>query len=429
MTLCRVSIAAPDGVVDVVLPTTVPVMTYLPALTDIVETHCATPLATWGNAPSLCRLDGSTLELGDSLLDSAISDGDVLVLTYARPPGAPPMSFDPARSISSAPESSATPAFPTALCASVGTVVLVVAAYAGGRAAALAAGAAAMVCVSVAAVTLRRSGGQRQLWCVVGTALSGVLGFFAVPGPPAAPNVLLGVTAAALCAVVTGHLSDSSRSRLVVVGVIATALSAAALGAVVFEDQLAAVGAALTILALTCLALAARLAMGAVGVAAAPPGDGFGVRRPERADRAGEITAGLTVGCAVAASVGVAVTLLGTVLGGGTFCGAVVFGSVVAATLLLRNRLYPSAASLVSAALSAGAVAVLIATHLPSWGACLGAAFVVAACASALMPSRVPTPTAARLLDLLYYTTLAASVPLAMWVSGAYTLIRGWNLV
>lgn len=429
MTLCRVSIAAPDGVVDVLLPTTVPVMTYLPALTDIVETHCAATLVTCGNAPSLCRLDGSTLELGDSLLDSAVSDGDVLVLTYARHPGTARMSFDPVRSISSAPDSSAAPTFPAALCASVGTVVLLVAANAGGRAAALAAGAVAMVGVSIAAVAVRRSVGQRRLWCVLGTALSGVLGFFAVPGPPAAPNVLLGVTAAAFSAVVTGHLSESSRSGIVVVGVIATALSAAALGAVVFEDQLAAVGAALTILALTCLALAARLAMGAVGVAAEPPGDGFGVRRPERADCARDITTGLTVGCAVAASVGVAVTILGTVLAGGTFYGTAVFGSVVAVALLLRNRLYPSAAALVSAALSGGAVAVLIATHLPSWGACLGAAFVVAACASALTPSRVPGPTAARLLDLLYYTTLAASVPLAMWVSGAYTLIRGWNLV
>lgn len=425
--LRRVTIVVDGSEVDVALPATPPVFSYLAALTDIVETR-GTPLTT--GAPMLSRIDGSVLDLTQSLADSSVADGDMLVLSHAVAQHPTRPSFDAVRGLQPGPASIrwSRPAL-TALWAGAGIVGVVVAAASGARGTAL---VVAAVGVTLGGIASRRRDGW--LWCIAITVLSGAIGLFAIPGAPAAPQVFLGVTAAAGAAVLSVHVLRCPLPWIVATGVAAGAVSTAALGSVVFPGRLVMTGTAITLVALAGMGCAARIAMLAAGMSAAPPGGQFGLRRPEQAGLARDVTTGLTVGCGLAAGVGVASAALNAARSHEAFWSTAAFGMVVTLALVLRSRLCTgdaAVAALGGGGACAGAVALLLAIRSPSWGACMGALLIASAAAAAWKPSAPLSsraPVAARVLDLVFYTALAATVPLAVWASDVYHLIRGLDL-
>ncbi|MGK2879416.1 MAG: type VII secretion integral membrane protein EccD [Mycobacterium sp.] len=443
MSICRISVAAPSGVVDVTVPTSAPLVTYLAALTELVDNGgTASPVGSRPARPTLCRVDGSVVDPALSLADNAVADGDVLVLTYAEPHRTAPTSFDATRALA-APDplpamAAATDPFVTAGCGATGLAALWIAGIAGTGGATVIAAAAAAVCVLAGAAPARRAGRvQVVLWCTTVSALCGTAGFFAVPGDAGMASAMLAVTAAGAAAVLAVHLARCPVSTAVAVAVAAAASSAAGLGGLLLPGQLTAVGAALTLLGLCCGCASARVAMRVVGISAVPPGvsgGGFGVVRPDRAARARAIAAGLAVGWSVAVGTGVAVTALGTWADGVARARAVAFGAMVAAALLLRNRI--GAANGIAAAIggttSAAAVVILAAGSWPAWSPWLGTLAIALASAFAVKPLLLRgshPPSVARGLDLLAGATLAATVPLALWVCDAYSLVRGLDLV
>lgn len=435
MPMCRVSVAAPGGVVDVALPARAPVATYLAELLDLVRTRCPAAEDRGFGLPNLSRVDGSVLDATQSLADNAVIDGDVLVLTYGRPQPAAPAPFDPARSL--APSGTPTASQRsvdtlTALTCVAGAAALVMAALAGGRGVAAAAATVCAIAVSLVGIVIRRTAGRSGglFWCSAVTVLAGCAGFLVVPGGPAAPNVSLGVTAATAAAITYLHLTQCCETGTLALAIPMCTVTAIAMAAVLLPGQRVAVGPAVTVAALWALCSAARIAMAAVSISPLPPNSTYGVRHPDRGPRAHRVTRGLTIGTSLAAGIGVAATSLCAASDSGSRIATLLFAFAVAAALLLRTRL-TTVDTAAGGLLSGGCAVVLVAASWPTLGAWLAALVVLAAAlvsATGAAPFGFRSPSARRVLDLLSYATLAATVPLALWVSEIYTVLRGLEL-
>lgn len=392
------------------LPASTAVATFLPDVVDIVERHCpAYPGSPIRAAATLCRIGGSPLDTSCSLADSSIEDGDVLVLTYAEPRPATFAPFDPARTIAAAStEDSAPPAVLTMTAwGATGVATLMVAEMAGARWSAVVAAGFAAIAIGRA---LARGGSHPWPSAVLLTLLCAVGGVSAVPGDPAQPHVLLGITAGAVAAVVSAHLVRCPVRWTVAVIVVATAAVVSALGSVLFPDGAAVVGVALTLVALggLCCSARATLLLGAVSTPHA-------------------VAAGLAIGWSTAAGIGVALTSMVAAHDGEQCLATAVFAAVVAVALLLRTRLATADPyEIFGGVLCAGAAAVVVALQWPGCGVLLAPIAVVVAVAGTAAPPAFRSPSAARFLDLLTHAALAATVPLAVWVCQLYPLVRGW---
>lgn len=427
MTTWRLSVAAPSGVVDVALPASTPVITFLPALADMAGMG-----GLGARSPALCRVDGTALDTALSLADSGITNGDVLVMTWAQPSPARQPSFDAARNLARpAPAQAASSACDiaaTVACGLTGLVAITFIGWSGARVASVIAATTAAACTSVGGFIIQRV--PAPVKCGIVALLCGTAGSLAVPGGPSAANAVLGVTATATVAVLSAHLTHVSESWVVAVTVIAAAMATATVTAALLNGRLPAVGVGLAIVALCCLSGAARIAMVTVGISV--PENEFGVRHADRAGRARDVTTGLTIGFSVLAGVGVAVTSLGTLLHDRSRIGTVAFGAVATAALLLRVRADGTHAawSITGGLIGAGAVVTLVAATWPAYGAWLSAAVVAAPTAiwTINATNSFRSPTLTRCLDFVGHATLAATVPLGLWVCGLYGFARELTL-
>ena len=413
MSVSRVCIHADrDGhpvAVDVSLPSGAPVVDLLPAIVELVDDRVL------GGATAchwrLDRLVGGTVDESSTLNDNGIRDGDVLVLVADDVPALVAMPGAACQVAAETPAPATRVDLPGIGC---GLAALLAAAAfastAGSDAATPNAVLAAVGAMAAAATTIATRHATAPSLATV--LLTGAAGFLAVPSGPAAPNVFLAAIASACASLLLLRLSGRASAAL-------TATSAAALPTAivtVVPMPPVAAGAALATVALILLALAPRVS---VLVTGRGPG-------AERAAAGHAVLTGLVIGSAAGAVYGVAVVALAT--DDAATASAATFAAVVGAVLLLRFRTYvdpPRRNVLLATSLACLVTGLYLAAAPRPLGLGTVAGLLLVAGLSGLRrPTRAAA--AARLLDRLEYVALAAVVPTACWVAGAYAVVGGF---
>lgn len=372
---CRVAVRLGDAELDVALPTGVPVGALLPSLWDIATSHGVAPRPA--AAPSAWRLHQpgrAPLDSSITLSELGIRDGDSLILSPVHIPDPHVRAHDTTDELAHA---TAGPAWTTEW--------------------------------------------SRTAALLIGVATTGLIGFVVVPGPSAAPRLLLGAAATAMtsvaCAAIARHAGDLLLTAAMVSGLVAVAALPATLTTAPAAPTAPITGVTLGALGVALLCVAGRLAIATAGPAAA-----------WSAGRARRRHAHLVSAAAVTAGLGVGLSALGTDPPGWPGWA---FTAAVAAALLLRVRTQPDAITRALLIASGALCAAIAFTTIPgaltllSVGTCAGAAAL--ALWLGLRPPR-PAPAGAlrRCADAADVLVPAAVIPLAAWALGLYGSARGW---
>lgn len=363
--LRQVAVYTDAGHADMALPAGVPVAALIASIVDLLP-HRTGPQEL---RPYRLGLPGRRpLDSSQTLAHQGIRDGAVLTLTRAEYPAADPVFDDPAEQLAAAARATARPWT----------------AAAGRLSTALAA-----------------------------SAMSGVAGFVAAPGGPGAPNAMLCLAAAGTVAVLTVPSSGCGPTvRVTLCCVAGLAMLAAVAGmaaaATGISGQIA--GAAAAAVAVGLLRAAGRIAIRVCG----PSGP------------AHELLTGLVTASAAMAVLGAGGIAVTAPVAGVPRLVGVAFTAAVGSALVLRARSYTDArqiAALLAGGVTTLGIAVLSAGPGP-WQAAtavvLGGAALAAGAAA-----QVDSPPARRAAEVLESLALGALLPLACWVAGVYTTVRG----
>jgi type VII secretion integral membrane protein EccD len=245
--------------------------------------------------------------------------------------------------------------------------------------------------------------------------------YLAVPGDVAAPRLMLtGAVSGAASIIVARGIAVGITAFTAAASVSLLSALAAAVSALL-PLTVAAVGALLAAAGVATLAFAARLALwGARARVPSLPGSAAGFHADP--DRTHALATGLVCGSCVAAALGAVLT---------TQAG-VVFATVVGVVLVLRTGTYVDLIQ-VSALIASGAAcfasaflwAVRAHPHIAPWLSLVAAAVAAAGVGmSAASGSASVSPLARRCAELVEYAALAALLPLACWVGGAFDAVR-----
>jgi type VII secretion integral membrane protein EccD len=445
---CRVSVRVPSqsASVDVVVPTAVELGELVPYVVEFVgegseRNEC------W----QLSRADGSLLDESVTLHENGIRDGDELFLGLVAP--ALEAHRDELSRFVEAASPRADDRWPRRLgavtclwSALLGATTLV---WPGPSASTLRAVVAAVVAVAAtaAAVIANHLDSDPLPTLVAGTTAAvygAIAGFLLVPGGPAPPNFFL---AAAVCSTISAvllHATTQGDEMFIAIAASSAMAAIAAAFTAIWPVPVQTVGAALTTASLAMLSLAAKLAILMTGLSPRMPSATgldaadeliaapFGVARAERGHRT---LTGLLAGFSLSAALGTAVVAAGT-LGEKPVTGAI-FASVTSAVLLVRACQQRGAVRatvvLVMGLISGAAAVTSFASTAPHHAAAVCMTVVILGSGTLLatltgIGSRL-NPVTRRSLDIVEHLLLAAVVPLGCWVSGAFALIRGLNLL
>ncbi|MGH3968924.1 MAG: type VII secretion integral membrane protein EccD [Mycobacterium sp.] len=452
----RVSVCTEDVRVDLALPSGVPVESLIPPLVDVVATRP-------GRAGELARyrlstVGGVSLDASKTLAQHGIQDGSLLVLSVSPMPLPAPRFDDAADAVSTSlsarmpvPTSGRlTGALTAGWLAAVGTLVLIRMAFGATdvRQVTAAAGIVAVAGgVALPAGAIAHRGFKDSIAGVtlglLAAGFAAAAGLLAVPGGPGAPNVLLAATAAAATAALALRITGCGTATFTALGCFAIVVAAAALVAATEAVPLRAIGAACTVVSLGLIEVSARLSIVLAGLsprlavqAAAdrPPAASPGL--PAKVAQADTWLTGLVAAFSASAALGAIGALIAVCSTTGSRAAATVFAAVTGAALLARSRVHPDLARTVAlivtgtAALSCGFVvaASAAAGRLP-WIAVAMAALTAGTLSLAFIgPAVTWSPVARRGVELLEYFALAAVVPLACWVCGLFSAVRGLSL-
>lgn len=262
-------------------------------------------------------------------------------------------------------------------------------------------------------------------------AMVALSGYLAVPGGPAAPNMLLAAASTAAAAGIALRAGCHARVTLVAVSSFSILVAISAL-AVSFATLNAVVAGALLVSgSMFMSALSGRAAIAVTGLS--PKVDGSpAVGLAMRAVRAHQVLTGLVVGSSAASTVGVALVTVGA----GPDWRAYLFAAAVACGTLLRSRsqqdLARGAALVTSGILCVAFTLVALARSTPavaSWTWLAAAVLAGAAIGVGLLNLPLtPSPLLLRLLELAEWAMMATIVPVLCWLCGAYGALRGLSL-
>ncbi|MFV8053651.1 type VII secretion integral membrane protein EccD [Mycobacterium sp. 48b] len=425
--------------VDLSLPAAMTVGELLPWIVDALGATDGTP-RRW----QLAHLGGRCLDESSTLVQNDIHDGDLLVLAgYGdQPPSERPQ-------VGTLAANSDRDGLPAGLRVAASfwacTLGLLALMWAGlgtdgwDRIAPIAA-------VSVTVTAIAMAAPRRGLHSSTATAtLNGaavasvaVLGFLVVPGGPAPANFFLAMTAAGSLGAMLIRVSGDSRQLLLAAVTVAVLFAIPTVFAVLWPLATPALGAVAGALGLGLLPLAPRLSIALAGLTPPVPeypGPEEEVATDDASDAGARALLGhrnlasLVAGCSAAAALGTVILALGS-LQRVTVVG-VAFAAAVGIALLLRSRTYASGhcrtVTAICGFLSLTAAFSLAVAWAPAHGSWTGI-LAVAAGVAALWPVTVQSPAAARLADAVEYAALAAVVPLACWLAGAFDLVRDLGL-
>lgn len=438
--LCRVTIQWADGprVVDVALPRHAELGLLLPDIVDLVRGEDP-PLGGPPRGWRLDRLRGGRCGEAMSLHEIGVTDGDVMVLSAFGAPAPGPLPDDPFRTVSTA---GPLPVPRNGLPAGVwaGAVAVIALGYSGMVGGAPIIAAVAALCSAGACLVIAHRLADRAIRLTLHAVCIGfccVSGFLAVPEGPGLPGVVL--AAAAGCVTSIWLLRSASGGAVFFTASTTTfgLVTVVAAASIALSVDLAALGAALSVLALGMLSAAGRAAMVLAGLRPPLPGRSGCTPMPsiseETAIKGRTVFAGLVAGSAAAAALAVGMVAASHLDDATTWPRGFALSAVIAALLVLRARFYvdpcPRAASAWCGLISATAMAALATASAPRYaGPVVVVVLTVALAAWCRFTRETTTPVWSRALDIVEYVLLAAAVPLACWVAGIYDVVRSLSV-
>ncbi len=423
----RVTVIGSTKRVDVSLPDGVPVAELVLELVQMLNESSDSVPARW----ALVRVGGRTLDPEQSLAEQGVVSGTMLFVRdlTAQPP--PPAIDDFAQNVAIAVDAETgrwTAAMLKPLLAAAAAACLFGAGalvlLAGDRGLRTVSGVVGAALASLAGIALVRLAGRRDfaavvtiaalpLWAAAGTGLAA----FATADPT-------GVLAAALTAISAGAvvavLISGDSVFAISSGVIAATLLPAVVlgGCELFGAGVAAGAAVLCPLSLAAIAISTPLAARIGGVITA---DAVSVDRRVRRGR--RLLAALLTGIAVALAASSAVL---AVSGGWFAWGLVAVTAIGAAVQARHHRFAPEVVPLLAAAL--GGALLLEFPLVAHGGMAIAATLLIAdgllltAAAGAIRSTSLPAQIRRR-LGAVEWVAIAASVPLALGVLGAYDAV------
>ncbi|MFI9506354.1 type VII secretion integral membrane protein EccD [Nocardia sp. NPDC052566] len=474
--LCRVSVIGGNTQLDVGLPATVPIATFIGDLVsliasrnpDVVESDDGgTPLQTehW----TLARLGRDAIAPSRTLTESDVYDGELLVLRSVTAKESPALFDDVIDAVSRLTSVdfrgwSAVSARWTGLLAAVAAVVLALAMLVRDRAQSdtliapfMVTGVAIGITVAAAIAARKYADTLTATWL----SLCGLLLFFGgaalfVPRELGSPHLLLGFSVLLVAAVVAYRATATGAALCAAAVTIALFGGISAAVRMIWDSDPAKIAAALIVAAIILISLVPRLAavlarlpvppvptagaaidpadheprptiegIGAIGATALPSAAGLG----ERARAANQYQTGMLIGSAIAAVVGAlgAADPFGEAKWQGT-----VLAVVTAIILCTRGR---SFADLAQAATLIGAGAAIVLglvtglalgdadLSLLAAGLLLGFAVVVVAF-GVIGPHLEVTPVTRRIMEIAEYLLIVSIIPLVLWLMGVYAMAR-----
>lgn len=434
-TLCRLTIqvagpAAPAAV-DVMLPADCPVAELIPSIVDVAlgGTEMAVDPRRW----YLTGIGGDVLDSSKTLRESAVHDGELILLTAALPPVHWRRPGDPSMVVagvaSEAPPGILRCAAPAA-CLTITAVSAATLAWSGsvgGTPAHLwTAATLSAATTAVAIVFGRRVRRLSLVSSVCAVVFATAAGLLAVPDAPWTDTLLLAASVGFAISILLLRTACGGTVTLTALATLTgTATTVGAFG-VLTAPTFATAGATLTVLSLVALSAAPKLTVVVAGLGPSRP-----VVGDNRAVVAHRILTGLVMGWSSSAALGVAAVAART---GGSAAIAAMFAADVGLLLLLRQRTHLDVRRRI--ALVGAGIAALIAAHAITVSAAPEQAYVI--CAAAVvasvaglqwtMSAVAPNPVVRQGIQVLEYLALTAMVPLAAWVTGVYALVRDLSL-
>jgi type VII secretion integral membrane protein EccD len=474
--LSRVSVIGGNTQVDVGLPATVPIATFIGELVALIESrNPERPDAEEESAPlearhwTLARLGREAIAPSRTLTEAEVYDGELLVLRSVTAKEAPALFDDVIDAVSrlTAEEFqswSGVAARWMGLIVSVLTVLTTLAVLVVSRGhgdplapafALLGGGIAAFVAAGIAA--------RRYTDAVTATWLSldGLLLLFGgaallVPGTLGSPHLLLGCSVLLVAAVVGYRMTGTGATLFSCAATLAVIAGVAAAVYLIWHPGLPKLSAGLLVAGIAIISAVPRLAavlarlpippvptaggaidpadheprptiegIGAIGASALPSAAGLGVR----ARAANQFQSGLIAACT--ASVVVGAFGVADPLGSARWQG-VTLAIVTAIILALRGR---SFADLTQAATMIGggclaAVAMTVGFAVCDSAYTLFAAGVLVAFATGVVgfgvigPHIEVTPVTRRMIEIFEYLLIVSVIPLVLWVMNVYSMAR-----
>lgn len=437
----RVSIRAGSREVDANLPAHIPIGEILPATVDLV-TASDDELrgSVLGRIVGICRIGVPPLDPSQSLAQSGVTDGELLIMTTEHIP-APTYRFDPCpviREVTEAASAGAlslrSPTLITVLICWAGSVELFSTAYAlakGQDARAAIGSMAAAVSATLAALAFRRSTASHTLsvltavWAAIFAAVSGAL---VVPGNLAAAHLLLGLSACSTTAFILARLLACGTSVLMPISGASAAAALMALGAALNWWPSGAVGPSLVVVSLTTLAMGPRLAALAARLTDEEVSDADLPRRAlsARGHLSNLVTAsagGTALGCALTATCG----------SGGVAAGSLIVASTIVLLSQFRRHRDPHRAAALALSAAAAATAFMLTMEISEygWAPWLFIGIVPSALTCSWLACRKGRPSipfGGKIVESVEFAMSAAVPALACWAVGLFSAVRGLSL-
>ncbi|MBY4128567.1 type VII secretion integral membrane protein EccD [Rhodococcus fascians] len=482
--VCRVTVLARSTQVDMALPVDVPVSLLVPGIIDMLAgvepadrrglhgVEPAEPSSRYGDPGSagmpvawtLARIGRPPLAPTATLAELSVRDGELLVLGVADRPVPVPLFDDLMYSVARA-GSDDVPHWTANTARTVGSVItaaMVLLACAVVLRAPISAGAEnvgdlvaglAVITVSIlfaiAGVILGRVYRQDAVAVLFGgcaVALMFTGGTLLVPGQFGAAQVMLGSAMAGATALLSQRIGGTGFALFTAAIVLALLTFLAAVCTLFTTLPQPSIGTAAALIGLAGIALSARVSMMQAKLPLPPvPTAGAPLDTVEEAEldaisfedlqeaaaRARKYLTGLLMAFTVAVVAGVLAAAADET--GGTQWPAVALAALCALVLLLRGRTYAVVAhavplvaggTTIGLSLLVGAVIALPEHGLTLFGVTVAGA-ATASIFGAFVPTRTYSPVMRRSAELLEYAVIALVIPIAVWVCGLYSVVRG----
>ncbi|WP_227998556.1 type VII secretion integral membrane protein EccD [Nocardia australiensis] len=461
---------------DVGLPATVPIATFIGDLVTLIESRNPdvvesddgdTPLHTehW----TLARLGRDAIAPSRSLAEAEVFDGELLVLRSVTAKETPALFDDVIDAVSRLTADDFRGWSPgaarwTGLIASTVAVVLALAllamgrTHSGGLAAPFLATGVAIIATVAAGFAARKYADQlTATWL----SLCALLLFFGgaalfVPGEMGSPHLLLGFSVTIVAAAAVYRTTATGATLCAAAITVALFGGISALVRMIWDPALPKISAGLLVAAITLISAVPRLAavlarlpvppvptaggaidpadheprptiegIGAIGATALPSAVGLG----QRARAANHYQTGMLVGCSIAGVVGA----LGAAdpLGPAPWQG-ITLAAIAAVILCLRGRSFADLAQ-AGVLISGGCVIVLglvAGLALGDADMALRSGLLLLAFAAAAVvfgvigPHLEVTPVTRRAMEIVEYLLIVALIPLVLWIMDVYSMAR-----
>jgi type VII secretion integral membrane protein EccD len=433
--MCRVSIRSAEHEADFTLPAHIPIAELVPTVLDLIGGD-----DFGGRALQLTRVCGDPLDPTATLAQSAIPDGELLILTTAVRPEPVPR-FDPSTAVVDTVARMTLPSWTAtrhragwvvAWWTAAVLVVLLGHATLGPNAARHAAvGAAAAVLALVGAVCVYHAHRDRAGAVGLGmlaAAFAGLTAALASPGRPGLPAFLLAMSAMSMTLLLGWRLLDCAPAVFLPAAAITMTASAATVGVVSGWWPATAAGPLLALGSLATLVVSARLAVRSSGLST----DGLSDTQLEIRTRTAHHRLTVLIATAAGSADLSAVITAATTPRPGVAAG---FITIVAAALLLRTRHhddpYHVAALTVSSCVALTSVFGLCAIASPLSAPWLCAGLLIVGAGAVWLGRRGPRPLSPawrRMISLLDLVVGAAVVPSAAAAAGTFASLPGIGL-